>query len=238
MPFFKSYPAVFYQFGDETSFTRFPNLVQYSEILDRVKLDGSFYQYYNIQYSDRPDNVSQKLYGNPNYHWTFYYLNDNLRESGWPLSNSQMEAKVAEAFGNTIVTTREDIFERFLVGDTVVGTLSETEGTIIKRYIDLGQLVIEGRPEFRDGENLQVQGTNDVIETVSYVEEYNAPIYYKDGNGEFTDIDPFTGPGAGLVEWTYKDYFQEKNDELKTIKVLNPETMSRFISEFTKTMRA
>lgn len=238
MPFFRNYPAVFYRFGDESFFTRFPDLVRYSEILDRVKLNGSFYQNYTIKYGERPDNVSYKLYGNPEYHWTFYYLNDNLRESGWPLSDEQLDSKINEAFGNTIVTTREDVFDRFLVGQTVRGLISEAEAPIIKRYLDLGQLVLEGRAGFTSGENLQLVGTNDVLTTVSFVNEYDAPIYYKDGEGTITDIDPFTGPGGSLIPFTYRDYFLEKNDEQKTIKVLNPETMTRFISEFTKTMRA
>ena len=46
------------------------------------------YTKYQIRDGDRPEIVSNLLYGDPKYHWTFFLLNNSLKEgkSGWPMS--------------------------------------------------------------------------------------------------------------------------------------------------------
>jgi hypothetical protein len=48
----------------------------YVDLLDIAKDDAAFYTYYDIQNGDRPDQVSQKLYGRSDLHWTFAIMND------------------------------------------------------------------------------------------------------------------------------------------------------------------
>lgn len=56
--------------------------------------DAAGYTYYNINDGDKPDHVSNLIYGTPAYYWTFFVLNDTLRSginSGWPLSSQEFE---------------------------------------------------------------------------------------------------------------------------------------------------
>jgi len=235
MPFFPNYPNALYLFGNETDPVEFPNLVAYSEILDKVKNNSSFYQKYTIQNPERPDSVSYRFYRNPNYHWTFFYLNDNLRESGWPLTNAQFDEKIADDFPNTVIETRNDIFNSFLVGQTVTGVESGKTGTIIKRDLNIGHIFIEGSIDFVSGEGF-VSSADQSISSVATYEQKDAPLYYVDGDGKIISIDPFTGPGSNNSV-TYSEYYRKRNEELKDIIVMKPDVMNQFISEFTRTMR-
>ena len=91
--YFTHFPKVFYKFGDEVDVNISNNLSVYVDLLDQIKNEISFYETFNILDGERPDTVSQNLYGTPNYHWTLYLLNDNIRELGWPLTDQEVEAK-------------------------------------------------------------------------------------------------------------------------------------------------
>jgi hypothetical protein len=56
--------------------------------------NSTFYTYHDIHDGERPDTVSYRIYGNPNYYWTFFILNNELRaglNGAWPLSINQLE---------------------------------------------------------------------------------------------------------------------------------------------------
>ena len=52
----------------------------------------SAYRYYDIPNGARPDIVSQKLYGNSQFHWTFFLVNDFLHDGigSWPMSQEDL----------------------------------------------------------------------------------------------------------------------------------------------------
>jgi hypothetical protein len=51
---------------------------------------------------ERPDNLSQRLYGTPDYYWTFFIANDDLKTglSSWPKSDSELSQHTTNQFKN------------------------------------------------------------------------------------------------------------------------------------------
>lgn len=144
--YFRQFQKLYYRFGDNESPVIFQNLSQYVDLIDQIKTNISFFQDYTILSKERPDTTSFKLYDTPEYYWTFFLLNDKLRESGWPLSNEDVRRIAQEYYPHRVVTTKEDIATEpfdFPVGKVVLGSVSGTVGTIIKRNLDLGQLTID-----------------------------------------------------------------------------------------------
>ena len=80
--FFKNFEFVQYSFGNREDPVLFNNITQYVDIIDKIKQEVSFLNRYTIVGGDRPDSLSQKLYGTMDYYWTFYLMNDDLRYSG------------------------------------------------------------------------------------------------------------------------------------------------------------
>lgn len=239
MPFFTNYPTVQYKFGEEIYTVDYPDLVRYSQILDQIKNNGAFYQKYYIKEGSRPDNVSFELYDNPMYHWTFFFLNDTLRESGWPLDQYSLDQIIAHQFRNTVLVTRDNIFEKFPEGSTVTGQTSEAEGVVIKKNENFGQIFIQRAQPFLDGEDIiaEVDGETQTATIVSVLAEKDAAIYYTNGTN-VVDIDPFLGPGEGITPVTFEDYYNTRNGNLRDIVILKPEVMGTFISEFHSAMRS
>ena len=146
MKYIQSFLPLLYNFGEETRPALFQAIHSYVDILDQVKQDLSFYESYQILSGDRPDNVSYELYGSPDYYWTFYLMNDHLRESGWPVAQEKVSDIVKVRYPHRTVTTKDDFTTgdfAFRVGQVVTGSVSGTVGTIVRRIPELGQMVID-----------------------------------------------------------------------------------------------
>lgn len=152
MAFFRNFPRLNYKFGDEITTALFQNISVYIDLIDQIANDGSFYQTYTILDGDRPDVVSQKLYGTPDYYWTFYLLNENIRVQGWPLTVQEVFENSRIYYPNIVITTEADVSTRFKVGGTVIqgSVVNPTaKGEIVERNLNLGQLVVRPIIEVR-----------------------------------------------------------------------------------------
>ena len=247
--YFQRFPFVNYNFGDNEANTIFPNISAYIDIIDEVKDEVAFYEKYTILDGDRPDVVSQKLYDTPDYHWTFFYMNDGLRESGWPLSERELRALVKKRYPHRTVTTQSNIASNFLPGDFVLGKTSGTTGRVVERNLDLGQIVIAsdkneaglnnnfGQTEqIVAGTTAEEQAANTAT-LISESQQFNAPLYYKNSSGDIVDIDPYNQTTSGLVPTTVMEDNINFNEGLKDIIVIKPSVVVSVISEYFKQLK-
>ena len=245
--FFKNFPRIAYRFGNEITPSLFQNISVYIKLIDEIKDDVAFHTSLFIQDYDRPDSLSYKLYDTTEFYWTFYYLNTDIRESGWPLPYQNLLPKAKKDYPHRVVTTTGNISKTFLPGHTVSGSVSGSTGTVVKRYLDLGQIVINSANNFNAGEILTpsingVAQTGDIIRVTSDAAQYDAVHHYENSSKEYVDIGLVpsgTGTGAfptvsAFTPITYFERITSKNDSLKEIKVLIPEVAAQIKTEFTK----
>jgi|TARA_B100001287_G_C22477955_1_gene432908 hypothetical protein len=242
MLYFNDFPDVGYKFGDEVDETIFQNISVYAEVIDQIKSEVTFLNTFTIQEGFRPDQVSQILYDTPLHYWTFYLLNDDIREQGWPLIRHEFEEYIKKAFPNTTLTTRDSaLVSKFKVGQTVTGNSSGASGKIIRRNIDLGQLIIEGIVNFRQaGETISSTNSSGDVESmivVSSTKEFQSASHYVDGNNKIVDIDFTVGPGGLLTEKTHEDVYFAVNESLRQITVVRPELINTLSSSFKQAVR-
>jgi len=249
--YFKNFPKALYRFGDEaevkgggdlvTEFTQ--DLSIYVDVIDQVRENSSFYQKYYIQNGQRPDQVSYEIYGEVDYHWTFFMMNDHLRTSGWPLSDSELAKRIKIDFPHKTITVRENLTGIFKPGEVAVGSSSGTSGIIKRRKLDLGQIIIDTKgSNFSVGEVVytaaSAQATRPVT-VVSNENEYLAAHHYIDSTTrKFKDIDPATGPGANDIEVSIYDRYSEQNNELKQIRVITPSSINVITGAYRKALRS
>ena len=99
--YFKNFPRVAYRFGEEDQPVSYQKLSKYVDVIDTLKENISTYIEYEIRDYDRPDTLSHRLYGTDEYEWTFFLMNERLRETGWPLSvNDLYDAAQKDFFKN------------------------------------------------------------------------------------------------------------------------------------------
>ena len=211
MAYFKNFPAIDYFFGNKTTSTRFPNLMVYADLIDQIKDDVSVYTEYNIQDGDRADQISQKLYGTTDYHWTIFLMNDDIRCHGFPLSYTDLVDKAKTDYPNKVLYTRNDLSTKFKVGTVVTGQNSGAKGTILRRRLDFGQIIISTNNTFIAGETITAT-ENDVLITAkidAVVLEYNAIHHYTNDSDLYVDVDPtapFIRESDGLFVLFDSDY--------------------------------
>jgi len=229
MNHFKKYPKTVYTFGNEVSSNLFSDISVYSDMIDQVRNAVGTYQDYYIQSGERPDQVSQKLYDTPEYHWTFMLMNPKLRECGWPLSEREVYKKAQRDYYHKVVTTKTSLQDKFKVGQTVTGLSSGAVGEIGYRILDNGQIwfdntignFIPGETAtsiYRPDGNVAAITQSIVIESVE--DQYNALHHYENSAGEWVDVDPAVGNTANYTEITYLENLRRANDDLKNIKVI------------------
>ena len=92
MKYFNEFQDTLYNFGNEALPTLTQDITRYVDVIDQVKDDISFLTFYTVREGYRPDQVSVQLYDTPLFYWTFYLLNDDIRQQGWPLNNFEFQA--------------------------------------------------------------------------------------------------------------------------------------------------
>jgi len=241
MSYFKAFPKTFYQYGGGSERVLTQNLSAYADILDEVKEAAAFYQDYYIRDGERPDHVADTLYGNPELHWVLYLMNDNIRQSGWPLSNKDLTSKILEDFNNEILITRDpELYLKFNIGQEVYSYINSQDeiipvGTVVHRDLDLGQLTIEVREGSFIGKtsiNGQTLSGLLTMELTAAVAEYNAPHHYVDGDGEVVDIDPYSVISDLVTPVTNTIHYVQQNDALRKIRVLRPANVNTVVKAF------
>ena len=233
--YFSSFPLLLYDMKGDQKAKLVTNIIKRVKVREKILDASSLYQKYFVQQGERPDQVSLKFYDTTEHYWTFYLLNDHIRLQGWPLSSRKLEEKVKADFPNTIFTTRNNLTGIFKVGETVSGNSSGASGTIIKRHLDLGQVVVEGTVAFSSAETMTSSAGASVI-TTGFTQEYNAIHHYENVNKEYVDIDPYNTPAATLTPITNFERYIAENDLLKQINVIKPSLVEQISLEFKKVL--
>ena len=150
MTFFTNFPIVEYNFGNETTSSLFQNLTTYIDIIDQLTDQVAVYEEVVIPNGERPDVLSQNLYGTTAYYWQFYMLNEKLRVQGWPFTPSEVYEYLKIYYPNTVLKTNSNLQNEFYVGDLVAkkddnDTFDNPpfKAKIIKKNLDLGHLVVK-----------------------------------------------------------------------------------------------
>ena len=243
MTFFSSFPIIEYKFGDEDTTDLFRNLSIYSTVVDQIKNENSLYEDYQIIENQRPDQVSYILYNNPNFHWTFFLMNDNLREQGWPLTNLELLNFAKRKFPNKVLNTTSSLISFtsfFKTGDIITGRSSGATAKILRKDLDLGKLVISDiTGTFVAGENIETSGTTELV-TVSSVVDEHLSVHHYENNGVIVDVlsNGVPSPGASDVEKTILDELNNKNNELRRIRIIKRDRINQVVSSFKKAVNS
>lgn len=220
--------------------------------------DGTYY-YSKIRIADgeRPDQLSYKLYKNPNYFWTFFVINDNLRlgeELQWPLSQKNLRQKIDNDYaGKTLIfykaaylkeispplplVARNYVLGTYTVGETAYGEISGASGIVHLIKPELGQVILKNyEGTFRVGEALIGENSNTrmiIDDTVNYAD---APVsFIEPSTGREINNRNFIEPGDYIVDIaavTNRDRMIEINENLSVIRAIKPESVNKFAETF------
>ena len=100
MSFFSQFPKIQYDINLDGIKTDVIDIFRHIDVREELIDDISTYTWYEIKNGERPDIVSTRLYGTPDYYWTFFVLNDTLKQglNSWPKSHRQFQNMLEQDF--------------------------------------------------------------------------------------------------------------------------------------------
>lgn len=103
----------------------YPNIFKMVDVYEKRLKNQNIYQYTTIKQYERPDNVSYRLYGDSDYYWTFFILNDFLKSGmkEWALSDIALDQFNEEKYGKYTVLKMKDRTALTLEGDLLSNDL-------------------------------------------------------------------------------------------------------------------
>ena len=100
MSFFSQFPKIQYDINANGVKTDITDMFRYVDVKEGFIDDYTTYAYYDIIEGERPDVVSNNLYGTPDYYWTFFVINESLKQglNTWPKSYRQFELMLEQDY--------------------------------------------------------------------------------------------------------------------------------------------
>jgi len=204
MSFFRQFPKVEYDFNRTGVKQNMVDLFRSVRPLPSFLDNYSAYKFYEVKNGERPDIVSQRLYGSSQYYWTFFVINDFLHDGmrAWPMSEEDLFDYIAKEYEGYVIETnpsivrssdllitdfRDSLSGRFTLGETITGSTSGATGTLTKKIVDLSQLVVQNVTGAFIGDQTGPQnitervtgGTSeDSVATYQVYKYAEAPYYY------------------------------------------------------------
>jgi len=159
--FFKKFPTVQYDFDRNGVLQSMTDIFRHVKPLDNAIDNALAYRFYEIEDGERPDIVSEKIYGTGAYYWTFFVVNERLHDGyrEWPMSQIDFSEYLEKKYeGIVIIPGRPDtdsnsdgvviasdntLAGRFTLGETIQGQVSNATGTLKQKNVDMHSLVIQ-----------------------------------------------------------------------------------------------
>ena len=212
------------------------NLTAKAKLDDALLNNAGFYQTVEIIDGERPDHLSQRLYGNSNYHWTFLLLNPQIKNiwDDWPMGASQLIEYCTNKYQYLAADTDTDLNNKFQIGETITGGVSGATGIVKEVHVNMGYIVIEKTAGTFTitGETIQgLTSTDSAVANFIKSQAY-APHHHVDSSGNWVKR-----AASGTTAYSYIDYESAIAEQNRQIKAIKPLHIREVAGEFIKEMK-
>ena len=228
-----------YLFSDRVS-RRVRDLSQYSTIFARLADDATFYTYYTMQGNERLDNISEKLYGTPEYYWTIPLLNPPIFNlwNGLTLDTRTLDEKLKLQYpGEALIVSNTDtIAGKFNENERLIDDSSGGDASVrlLNTFPSLGYVRVDDIQGSLPSENFVLTGeeTGNTIDVDSRVEYYRAPLYFVDSDDNYVlHID------ASATPITIREDEIERNNLKSQVRVIRNDRIRDVVAQFIREMK-
>ena len=102
MSFFSQFPKIKYDINADGIKTDITDMFRHVDVKEGLLDNVINYTWYEIIEGERPDVVSNRLYGTPDYYWTFFVINESLKTglNAWPKSYRQFDSMLEQDYAD------------------------------------------------------------------------------------------------------------------------------------------
>ena len=238
--YFENFPKVFYKFGSGEKPTVIQKMSKYVDVVDSLKDNVSAYIEYEIRDFERPDTLAHRLYGKSEYEWTFFMMNDNLREQGWPMSLQDLyEYATTEAHSGYVATLGLSSFDSAasfvstILPNSSVTLDNGSSATVSRVDLENDQIYLVSDSDLSDlvgSSNTLTIGSNNIVVN-NIINEYDAVHHYINDSDEWVD---YFGTSSTKTPISNLEHLSNENDKLKRIRIIKKQTIESVVSEFNR----
>jgi hypothetical protein len=113
-------------------------ITSHAKIVEKLRQNIAVIYEYEVNGEERPDNVSERLYGSPKYTWILLLLNNIMSLADWPLDSADFDDYITSKYGSAAAAQLLYVYHR--TDGVVVDALSyaalidENRGNITSQY--------------------------------------------------------------------------------------------------------
>jgi hypothetical protein len=212
------------------------NLTARAKVSDDLINNTGYYQTVAIEDGERPDIMAKRLYNDETYHWTFLLLNPQIKNiwDDWPMKQSQLVEYCTQKYQYLAGDTVDDLNNKFILGETVTGSISNATGKIKEIHVNAGYIVIEKTTgTFAvTGETVAGLDSQDSVSCNFIKSQAYAPHHHvDDSTGEWV-----IRRAAGTSPYTYIDYESAVTEQNRNIKIVKPAHIETIAQQFIAAM--
>lgn len=206
------------------------NLSQYSKVFSKIADDISFYTYYTVDNADRLDNISQKIYGTPEYYWTFFLVNKELNNSWKDFRKDVNEFNdyLKRKYPDTAITFTNGSDNISLLSISIGDELSNNLGTVTGLYPTANYITVTGLTNSSPA-GVTITSGSKSAEVTAAVPHFKAPHHKENADGEYLV--------GGTSTVSIEQYESELNDLQFQIKVIRPQNILSVARQFEREMK-
>jgi len=236
--YFQSIPSIAVDIDGSGNVDLVKNLTSVAKISEGLINNAGFYQTTAVIDGERPDHMSQRLYGTDKFHWTFLLLNPQIKNiwDDWPMKQSQLIEYCTQKYQYLAADTNTTLVDKFILGETVLGSVSNATGILKEIHVNLGYLTIEKTTgtfavtgETISGLDSQDSAACNFVKSQAY-----APHHHTD------DSTGLQVPrrAAGTTAYTLIDYETAITDQNRNLKVIKPSLVVQVTQQFITSMNS
>jgi hypothetical protein len=235
--YFDKFPKVFYFFGDEKTPVQFQKVSKYVDLIDQFRDATGTYLNFEVRDGERPDALSYRLYGKSEYDWTFFLMNERLRETGWPLSTQEIYSTVAQQmFPNYTaildISTGDSALQLaafYPVGQQVLinGSKGLKTATVVSKNLEVGEITISADSDITNSITMCYTDSSNPVSLTNTVLEYEGTHHYINDSDEWVDY--YFSTDTTKVPITNLEYLVSENDESRVIRIIKKESIDSIV---------
>jgi hypothetical protein len=235
--YFDKFPKIFYFFGDEKTPVQFQKLSKYVDLIDQFRDATGTYLNFEVRDGERPDALSYRLYGKSEYDWTFFLMNERLRETGWPLSAQEIYGSVAQQmFPNYVaiidISTGDSALQLaavYPVGQQVLvnGSKGLKTAIVVSKNLEVGEITISADSDITNSITMCYTDSSNPVSLTNTVLEYEGTHHYINDSDEWVDY--YFSADTTKVPITNLEHLVNENDESRVIRVIKKESIDSIV---------
>ena len=124
MTYFQNFPLIPYSIENNFDTQLVTNIFKRFTLLQSVKSNASVFFEYKVKESDRPEIISDKIYGSVEFYWIIFLCNDIINPYEWIKTTSELNEYVSKKYDDSNAIHHWETIDNIIVNSDYPGAIA------------------------------------------------------------------------------------------------------------------